>query len=355
MHRFRILCLALAACTLIAGGLSAQPKPAKEKSPGDIAAEEFFKLRDNKEAAPTPARFVEIINSGLSFLAKYPTHSKVSSVISSLATYGTTIRDKKLAALRASWLSRLQYEILRQGGSDALSEEAKTAFKAMGAAAAGAAARDNMSRETIDAYRDKIDRLAEMPDPSRFLAEQEKGYLDMLRMLKGDGAEKQAQKLRTHPDKKVAGMAQDELNLMAMRKQPLELKFTALDGHEVDVAQMRGKVLYFVFWSTTNEASTKDLAELKDFYVPYQKLGVEIITVSHDTDKDAVTKYVKDKHWAWPVLFDGQGNKGEFSAKLNARNPPASALFDQNGILATTGVRSSKLEAEVIKLGIKKK
>ena len=335
--------------------MSAQPKPAKEKSPGDSAAEEFFKLRDAKEAAPTPARFVEIINSGLSFLAKYPAHNRVNAVINSLATFGQTMRDKKQAALRASYLSRLQYEILRQGGSDSLSEEAKTAFKAMGAAAAGAAVHDAVSRENIDAYRDKIDRLAEMPDPSRFLAEQEKGYLLVLIATNAANAEKQAQKLLTHPDKKVASMAQDELNLMAMRKQPLELKFTALDGHEVDVVQMRGKVLYFVFWSTTNESSTKDLAELKDFYVPYQKLGVEIITVSHDTDKDAVAKYVKDKRWAWPVLFDGQGSKGEFSTKLNARNLPASALFDQNGILATTGVRSSKLEAEVIKLGIKKK
>lgn len=354
MHRFRLLCLALAAGTLFAGALSAQPKPAKEKSPGDIAADEFFQLRNSKDA-PTPARFVELINSGLGFLAKYPTHGRVNAVIDSLATYGTTIKDKKLAALRASWMSRLQYEIIRQGGGDKLSEEAQTAFKAAAAAAAGNTVRDAVTKENVETFRDKIDRLAEMPGAGRFLSDQEKSYLEVLEFVNAASAEKHAQKLLNHPDKKVASMAQDELNLITMRQKPLELKFSALDGSEVDTAQLRGKVIYFVFWSTTNESSTKDLAELKDFYKPYQKLGVEIITVSHDTDKEAVAKYVKDKKFAWPVIFDGQGSKGEFSLSLNARKLPASALFNQKGILAATGVRSSKLEPEVIKLGIKRK
>ena len=355
MHRIRTLTVALAICFFCAGAFSAPAKPAKEKSAGDVAAEEFFKLRDAKEAVPSPARFAEVIKSGFSYLTQYPTHGRVNNVISSLATFGTTIKDKKLAALRASWSSLLQYEILRQGGSDKLDDDAKAAFKALSAAAAGSTVRDAVTRENVEAFRDKIDRLAEMPGAARFLSEQEKSYLEVVEFMNPAAAEKQGQKLLAHPDKKVASMAQDELNLMKLRHQPLELKFSALDGREVDTAQLRGKVLYFVFWSTTDEVSLKDFAELKDFYKPYQKLGVEIITVSHDTDKAALAKFVTDKRYAWPVICDGEGAKGEFSASLNVRKLPASALFNQKGMLVATGVRSSKLEAEVIKLGIKQK
>ena len=104
-----------------------------------------------------------------------------------------------------------------------------------------------------------------------------------------------------------------------------------------------------------NGKEPNKLAELKDLYVPYQKLGVEIVTVSQDTDKEALAKFVKEKRYTWPVLFDGQGNKGDFSTKLNARSLPASALFSQQGLFLATGIRSNKLEPEVMKLGIKKK
>ena len=355
MHRYRLLCFVVAACALFAGTALGQSKSAKEKSPGDVAAEEFFKLRDDKDVAPTPARFATLISTGLAFITQYPTHGRTAAVINGLATFGTTIKDKKLAPMRAYWLATLKYEILRQGGSSTLTEDAQTAFKALGAATAGATARDDMGRDNLDAYRDRIDRLAEMPNASRFLAEQEKGYLELLRGQRGDGYQKQLEKLLAHPDKKVVAMAQDEKNLMEMRQGPLELKAATLDGKGFDAAALRGKVVYFVFWSVANEASVKELAELKDLYGPYQKLGVEIVTVAQDTDRDALAKFVKEKRYAWPVLFDGQGATGDFSAKLNARSLPASALFDQQGMFVATGIRSNKLEPEVMKLGIKKK
>jgi hypothetical protein len=55
------------------------------------------------------------------------------------------------------------------------------------------------------------------------------------------------------------------------------------------------------------------------------------------------------------VLFDGAGVKGTFSERVNAKSLPASALFNQQGTLVRTGVKTSQLEPEVIKLGIKRK
>jgi peroxiredoxin len=352
MHRLSVR-LAVSLAVSLAAVFAAEP--AKGKSPGDIAAEAFFKMRDDKDAALSGVRVQQLQKSGMDFLAAYPTHARASSVVTALANFGSTIKDKKLQPMREYWESQLNYEIINRRTKPDMSDESRAVFASLDAAYAGYLARTTTSRNTVDAFREKIDRLAELEGGSRYLPSQERDYIHVLLMISGKQAEAHARKLLESPDKKIAGVAREELNLIELGRQPLELKAATLDGRGFDAAQLRGKVLYFIFWSTANEASVKDLAVLQDFYKPYQKLGVEIVTVAHDTDEAALAKFVKAKGYAWPVLFDGQGNKGEFSAKGNARNLPAGLLFNQQGTLVRTGVRSSQLEAEVIRLGIKRK
>lgn len=330
-------------------------EPAKLKSPGDIAAEAFFKMRDDKDAPLSGVRIQQLQKSGMDFLAAYPNHSRANSVVTALANFGSTIRDKKLQPMREYWESQLNYEIINRRTKSDQGDDARAAFGALDAAYAGYLARTATSRNTLDTFREKIDRLAQLEGGSRYLPGQERDYIHVLMMVSGKQAEAHARKLVESPDKKIAAVGREELNLIELGRQPLELKAETLDGRGFDAAQLRGKVLYFIFWSTTNETSLKDLAALRDFYKPYQKLGVEIVSVAHDTDKAALAAFVKAKGYAWPVLFDGQGNQGEFSRKTNARNLPAGVLFNKQGTLVRIGVRSSQLETEVIKLGIKRK
>lgn len=330
-------------------------EPAKGKSPGDEAAAAFFKLRDDKAAALTPARIQELQAAGLGFLTTYPGHARAGNVISALAGFGSTIRDKKLAAMRDYWGSQLNYEIVTRRGRSDLTDEARLAFASLDTAYAGYVVRTAVSRDKLNEFRARIDGLAEMEGGARFLPGHEREYLNVLQVVNPVQAVAHARKLIAGNDKKLAEVGQEELNLIEIRRQPLELKATTLGGGAFDAAQLRGKVLYFVFWATTNEASVRELAALKDSYPSYKKQGVEIITVAHDADGEALAKFVKSKGYAWPVLFDGQGDKGEFGTRLNVRSPPASALFNQQGMFVATGVRSNRLAGELAKLGIKTK
>jgi len=330
-------------------------EPAKGKSTGDVAADAFFKLRDDKEAALNLARIQQLQVAGLGFLATYPTHARAGSVINALANFGSTIKDKKLVTLRDYWGSQLSYEIVNRRTKSDVTDDVRLVLASLDAAYAAYEVRTAGSRGRPDNFRAKIDRLAELEGSARFLPGHEREYIRVLLPLNAKLGEAQARNLAASPDKKLAAVGQEELNLIEISKQPLELTATALDGSAFDAAQLRGKVLYFIFWATTNEASLKELAALEDFYKPYQKLGVEIITVAHDTDRAALAKFVKGQGHAWPVLFDGQGSKGEFSGRLNVRNLPSSALFNQQGMLVSTGVKSDMLAPEVIKLGIKQK
>lgn len=351
MARFRSVCVVLIACTL---GLStafaqAPAKKAAEKTPGDLKSEAFLKLRDKADAPATPARFAEVMGAGFAFLAEFPADRRTNTVISSLATFGTTIKDKKLAAQRAAWLPQLKFELMRQ--KEGKSDEVLVAFAALSAAIAGQELREAPSKGAVDAFREKIDQLARMPGSSRFIVDQERSYLQFLRGSNLDAAEKAANAALKHKEKNVVQLARDELNLIKLTRDPIEFTGKAIDGSEVDFAKLRGKVVMVLFWSTTNEASVTELKRLKEIYTTYKKSGFELVAVSQDaeTAREAVAKVVKEAKITWPVLFDGQGNKGGLSEMLNARSLPASAIFRQNGKLVVTGARGGAVESEIKK------
>lgn len=356
MSLYSRLSLVLVFSFIATGVFAADPK-AKAKPPADVAAEAFFALRDDKEALPTPERINKIMAAGITFLKTYPGHARANAVITSLATFGTTMKDKKQASQRVAYLSSLQYEILRQGGGDEKNKLAPTAMKALAAATAGTLAKEAPSRENFLDFRERIDRLAEMPEAGKFLTEQERAYIQLLKGMNNVAqAEKHAMKLVAGADKRAATMAQEELNIINIAKQPLELSFTAMDGRAVDVAQMRGKVVYFVFWATTNEASLNELKALKDVYAEYRREKFEIITVCYDKpeDKAAVEKFVKSNKITWPVWYTDTPAASEFGAKMNITKAPGFALFDVKGMYVSTGVRSAALGAQIKRLlGIK--
>ncbi len=353
MHLTRLLTgfgLMIALC----GPLVAENKP---KSPEDLAFDEFIKLRDDKEAKLGPARFQKLIATGVGFITQNPTHRRTESAITALANFGSTMRDvkdKSQMALRASWLPALKFELVTQRHNEKLSDDAHAAVAALEAAVAGVEARQEFSRDTAATYRDKIDALAAQPGGGRFLLTQEREYLELLIQGSPRMAEVQGQKLAEHADKKIAAMARDQLNLMEIRKQPYELKFTALDGREVDFEQLRGKLVLLTFWSAANEGSVKEQVEIKDIVDSYRK-QVAVIGVAYDKaeDREKVLKAIKENKLTWPHHFGGQGKDVAFGEKLGVRTVPSTALFDQKGMLVGF-VRANKLEAELKRLlGIK--
>lgn len=356
MIRLRYL-LSLGLALLTTALLSAQSgaKGAKDKSPGDAAADAYYALRDNKEAAVTGQRLQQVMAAGLTYLAEHPAHGRVSSVINSLATFGSTMRDKKLAPMLSYWNSQLKYEAVNRRTQAGISDELRAIWTTLEAAVAGYEVRLAPGRENLAAFREKIDRLADLPGASRFLSGQEKEFLAVLSELNPGGGAAYARKLLEHPDKKVATMAREELNLVEVRSKPYELTFTALDGREVDFAGLRGKAVLLFFWSAANENSLKDLDALAEIHRNY-RLEFEIVTVCYDpeTERAKVAKLVKDRKLKWPVYFDGQGKENAFGAMLNVRTLPAGFVFDKKGMMVANGLRANRVEAVVKKiLGVK--
>src|SRR5437868_9432576 len=87
-----VLCVGIFSAAAAESGEKAGGKP--PPSPGDVAATEFFKVRDDKAAAPSPARFHQLLSAGFGFLETYPTHRKAPDVVAALGSFGMTMRQK---------------------------------------------------------------------------------------------------------------------------------------------------------------------------------------------------------------------------------------------------------------------
>jgi peroxiredoxin len=316
------------------GGDKKAPPP---KTPADLAWDEFDKTR--KEPGPKDqARFAKVIAAGIAYMIKNPTHGRINDAVRELAFYGNNNIDPKQAALRTSYLSNLRLALTNERFKDGVTDPVAAALLATEAAAADAELRAAPSPALLAALREKLDEIATAPGIGRFLTERERSYAHLMVAFNQPPyarVEEHLKKMLKHADKGVAGMAQTELNILEARKAPYDLKFTALDGKEVDFAQLRGKVVALYFWQTTNRQSVQNFDNLLRIASDYRRKGVELVTVSFDKeeDKPKVLAALKEKGFKGPVHFDGKGAKNAFAPKLNITGVPALLIFDQKGML----------------------
>lgn len=135
----------------------------------------------------------------------------------------------------------------------------------------------------------------------------------------------------------------------ALKSKPLDMKFTAVDGREVDLSKMRGKVVLIDFWATWCGPCVQELPNVLKAYKELHPKGFEIIGISLDSDKEKLESFVKEKGMDWPQFFDGKGWKNEMATTYDIHSIPAMWLVDQKGMVIDTAARGG-LEGKVAKL-----
>lgn len=141
-------------------------------------------------------------------------------------------------------------------------------------------------------------------------------------------------------DTEISDAAKAGLATMDMRSKPLELSFTAVDGREVDLADLRGKVVLVDFWATWCPPCVEEVPEVVEVYEKFKDQGFEIVGISLDQDKSALEKFTKENKMTWPQFFDGQGWDNEIAKRFKIQSVPTMWLLDREGKLADASPRS---------------
>ena len=139
------------------------------------------------------------------------------------------------------------------------------------------------------------------------------------------------------------------LNRLDSLGKPVVIKFTAVDGREVDLTKMQGRVVLVDFWATTCRPCVAEMPAIKKLSDKFKRQGFEVVGISCDTDKKVLQKYLEQNGISWPQFFDGeQQGKNKFTQGFGIDGIPHAFLIDKKGCLRRDNVQQRNDLEEII-------
>jgi len=117
---------------------------------------------------------------------------------------------------------------------------------------------------------------------------------------------------------------------LSRNPQAPDVTFTTIQGEQISMADLKGKVVLVSFWSTDCGVCVKEMPNLVNTYNAYKGKGFEVIAVAMPDDPPAqVLNYVTQKALPFPVMHDGFS---EITNKFGGVNlTPTAYIFDKQG------------------------
>lgn len=130
----------------------------------------------------------------------------------------------------------------------------------------------------------------------------------------------------------------------------LDIRFTAIDDREVNLADLKGKVVLVDFWATWCMPCVKAMPEVKSLYDDFHQRGFEVIGISLDEDRERLDAYLAKENLPWPQQFDGLGWENAFALQYKVQSIPATFLIGPDGTIAAVDASGDELRELITNL-----
>ena len=148
---------------------------------------------------------------------------------------------------------------------------------------------------------------------------------------------------------KITREAKEELAWLEFLERPIDHRYTAADGRDVDLAKLRGNVVLIYFCASWCPPCVHEYPKLKSVYDKYHKQGFEIVAISVDKSRASFDRYTQQKKIPWPQHYEDNGWEGELMKRFRVRYIPRLFLLDRTGRVAAQDTRQH-LEEKVREL-----
>jgi thiol-disulfide isomerase/thioredoxin len=116
-------------------------------------------------------------------------------------------------------------------------------------------------------------------------------------------------------------------------------------GQQVRISEFKTQVTVIEFWASWCGPCRKALPAYREFYQKYKNMGLEIVGVSIDSNRDAWKKALKEEKLEWPQIWD---DKNLLQDQYAIKSIPQNLVIDKDGKIIGVDLEINEVE-ELIK------
>lgn len=131
----------------------------------------------------------------------------------------------------------------------------------------------------------------------------------------------------------------------ALLGKPFDLTGTTTSGEALKWENYRDKIVLVDFWATWCTLCLDQEPRLKDVHAKYSARGLELVGVSIDTNKEDLTRHLREHEIPWITLFGKEPQEG--ATKYGVRGVPTLFLIDAEGKILMRSNSIAELEPHI--------